>query len=276
MVRYKLAPFIPGSHWRFANLTRSYWSILPGDANENSVYLGWAVVFLLLYVWRRCPVVPSLRLWFFIVICFGVLALGPVLHVWGAEYSVIKLPYALLEKLVPPIRQSGVPVRMMIISTLAASVLCALGLAQASKGSLGEQVFAALVIFALVVEYLPKPRVTSALRVPEFVSILKAQPRNGAVLDTVSEPFQTMYHQTVHEKPMALAFSVLSRTPRSVAMEGEKVKRLIENGDYIKLRTEYHIRYLVTDAAKDLERENGRVRTLFRDSKVKLYELRPE
>jgi len=52
---------------------------------------------------------------------------------------------------------------------------------------------------------------------------------------------------------MALAFSVLSRTPRSVAMEGEEVKRLIENGDYIKLRTEYHIRYLVTDAANDLE-----------------------
>jgi len=271
-----LAPFIPGSHWRFANLTRSYWSRLPGDANENSVYLGWAVVFLLLYVWRRCPAVPSLRLWFFIVFCFGVLALGPVLHVWGAEYSVIKLPYALLEKLFPPIQASGVPVRMMIISTLAASVLCALGLAQASKGSLGEQVFAALVIFALVVEYLPKPRVTSALRVPEFVSILKAQPRNGAVLDTVSKPFQTMYHQTVHEKPMALAFSVLSRTPRSVAMEGEEVKRLIENGDYIKLRTEYHIRYLVTDAANDLERENGPVRTLFMDSKVKLYELRPE
>jgi hypothetical protein len=132
------------------------------------------------------------------------------------------------------------------------------------------------VVFALVVEYQPKPRVTSVLRVPEFVSILKAQPRNGAVLDTVSEPFQTMYHQTVHEKPLALAVSVLSRTPRSVAMEGAEVKRLIENGDYIKLRTEYHIRYLVTDAAKDLESKNGPVRTLFRDSKVKLYELRPE
>jgi hypothetical protein len=271
-----LAPFIPGSHWRFANLTRSYWSRLPGDANENSVYLGWAVVFLILYVWRRCPAVPSLRLWFFIVFCFGVLALGPVLHVWGTEYYVIKLPYALLEKLFPPIQVSGVPVRMMIIATLAASVLCALGLAQAFKGSLREQVFAALVVFALVVEYQPKPRVTSVLRVPEFVSILKAQPRNGAVLDTVSEPFQTMYHQTVHEKPLALAVSVLSRTPRSVAMEGAEVKRLIENGDYIKLRTEYHIRYLVTDAAKDLESKNGPVRTLFRDSKVKLYELRPE
>jgi hypothetical protein len=135
---------------------------------------------------------------------------------------------------------------------------------------------AALVIFALVVEYLPKPRVTSALRVPEFVSILKAQPGNGAVLDTVSEPFQTMYYQTVHEKPVALGYSVLSRTPRSVAMKGEELKRLIDNGDYNRLRNEYQIRYLVTDAAKDLERENGSVKTLFGDSKVKLYELLPE
>ena len=96
-----LAPFIPGSHWRFANLTRSYWSRLPGDANENSVYLGWAVVFLILYVWRRCPAVPSLRLWFFIVFCFGVLALGPVLHVWGAEYSRYQAPVCPVRKIIP-------------------------------------------------------------------------------------------------------------------------------------------------------------------------------
>jgi hypothetical protein len=167
-------------------------------------------------------------------------------------------------------------VRMMIISTLAASVLCAVGLAEASRGSLREQVFAALVIVALGVEYLPKPRVSTALPVPEFVSILKAKPGNGAVLDTVSDPFQIMYHQTVHEKPMASAVSVLSRTPHSVAMKQEELKRLVENGDYIKLRNEYQIRYLVTDAAKDLETKNRSIRTLFGDSKVKLYELRPE
>jgi hypothetical protein len=271
-----LAPVIPGSHWRFANLTRFYWSRLPGDTNENSVYLGWTVIFLLLYAWRRRPAVPSSPLWFFLVFCFGILALGPVLHVWGTEYSVVKLPYAILEKVFPPLQASGVPVRMMIICTLAASVLCAIGLAEASRRSLREQVFAAIVIVALVVEYLPKPRVYSALRVPEFVSILKAKPGKEAVLDTVSDPFQTMYHQTVHEKPMASAVSVLSRTPHSVAMEGEEVKRLIENGDYIRLRNQYQIRYLVTDAAKDLESENDSVKHLYGDSKVKLYELRPE
>ena len=271
-----LAPFIPGPHWRFANLTRAYWGSLPGDGNENSVYLGWAVIALLFYVWRRRPAVPSIGLWYFIFFSFGLLALGPVLHVRGVEYPFIKLPYAILETVFPPIRASGVAVRMMIMSTLAASVLCAVGLAQASRGSRWERVFAAIVILALVFEYLPKPRVVTLLRTPDFVRILKAQPGSGAVLDTVSDPFRIMYYQTVHEKPMALAFSVLSRTPHSVAVQGEELEQLLENGEYSTLRDGYGIRYLVTDAAKDVDGEHGSVKILFADSRVTLYELRPE
>jgi hypothetical protein len=271
-----LAPFIPGSHWRLANLTRPYWSQLPGDANENSVYLGWTVIVLLLYVWRQRPAVPSIGLWFFMLFFFGVLALGPVLHIWGVAYPAVRLPYALLENVFPPIRASGVPVRMMIISTLAASVLCAAGLAHASQGTRRQRAFAALVIVALVFEYLPKPRVATILRVPDFVSILQGEPGNGAVLDTVSDPFQMMYHQTVHGKPMASACGVLSRTPQSAAMTGEAIERLLENGDYTHLRDEYQIRYLVIDPSRNVNTETGSVRTLFRDSKVALYEFRPD
>jgi hypothetical protein len=268
-----LAPFIPGSHWRFANLTRFYWNGLRGDANENSVYLGWAVIFVLVYVWRRSSPFAARGLWFFMLFSFAVLALGPVLHVWGAEYSVVKLPYAVFEKVFPPIKASGVPVRMMIVSTLAASVLCAVGFAKAFRGGRRERVFAALAIVALLVEYLPKSRISSAVPVPGFVSILKAQPGNGAVLDTVSDPFQTMYYQIVHEKP--LVFGLLSRTPQSVATKDEEIKRLIENADYVKLYDEYKIRYLVMGAATDLE-ENDSIRTIFEDSKVRLYELGPK
>jgi len=42
------------------------------------------------------------------------------------------------------------------------------------------------------------------------------------------------------------------------------------------LRDEYRIRYLVTDRSRNVETENGSVRTLVRDSKVTLYELRPD
>jgi hypothetical protein len=132
------------------------------------------------------------------------------------------------------------------------------------------------VIAALLFEYLPKPRVATTLRAPDFVSVLRAEPGNGAVLDTVSEPFQMMYHQTVHGKPMAAACGVLSRTPQSAARTGEAIERLLQNGDYARLRDEYGIRYLVTDPSKNVETESGSVRRLFRDSKVTLYELRPD
>ena len=96
-----LAPFIPGSHWRLANLTRPYWSKLPGDTNENSVYLGWSVIALLVYVWRRRPRAPSVGLWFLMVVFFALLALGPVLHIGGTQYSVIDPPLRTLGEGVP-------------------------------------------------------------------------------------------------------------------------------------------------------------------------------
>ena len=35
-----LAPFIPGGHWRFAELTQFYWSRLSGNIHESSIYVG--------------------------------------------------------------------------------------------------------------------------------------------------------------------------------------------------------------------------------------------
>src|SRR5436189_4692085 len=101
---------------------------------------------------------------------------------------------------------------------------------------------------------------------PDFLNVLKARPGTGAVLDIVSDPFQTMYHQTVHEKP--LVFGLLSRTPYSVAVKDEELKQLIGRGEYRRLHDEYRIRYLVTSAGTDIP-----FRTIFEDSNVKLYEL---
>ena len=39
-----LAAFVPGGHWRFADLTASFWEALPGNIHETSVDVGLAVV----------------------------------------------------------------------------------------------------------------------------------------------------------------------------------------------------------------------------------------
>jgi hypothetical protein len=194
-----------------------------------------------------------------------------VLHVWGTEYPGIPLPYALLERAFPPLQVSGVPVRMMIVSTLAAAVLCAFGITRLWTHSERARTVTVCLVLLLVVEYLPKPRDASLLPVPAFAVVLKEQPGGGGVLDTVSGPFDPLFHQTVHEKPMA--FGLLSRIPASVERKNEELKRAFNNEEYARLRDDYQIRYLVMAAATDLEKKRSFIRTLHRDAKVALYEL---
>ena len=126
-----LALFIPGGHWRFATLTKSYFDRLPGNIHESSVHLGLAAVLLSIYVWaqraRLRPRHPSLYLWFGLMLFFAVMALGPVLHVGGPAIYDGPMPYSALEAVFPSLRLSGVPVRMVVMVTLAASVIVAIG-----------------------------------------------------------------------------------------------------------------------------------------------------
>jgi len=125
-----LAPFIPGAHWRFAHLTHFYWSNLRLNINESSVHIGLAVFCVLIFMWvkRRKFPVQGLRLWYFILIFFTIMSLGPALHIWGWEIPFIRFPYALFEMVFPPLKVSGVPVRMIIMTTLSAAVISAMGI----------------------------------------------------------------------------------------------------------------------------------------------------
>jgi len=124
-----LAPLIPGGHWRFAHLTHSYWSVLPGNIHESSVHMGLAVLYVLVFTWlrRRNFSPPGLRLWYLVLIFFTIMGLGPVLHIWGWEVPFIKLPYMLFEKVFPVLKVSGNPVRMMVMTMLSAGVIWAMG-----------------------------------------------------------------------------------------------------------------------------------------------------
>jgi hypothetical protein len=160
---------------------------------------------------------------------------------------------------------------MMIVSTLAAAVLCAVGVTRLWAHSERARTVTVCLVLLLAVEYLPKPRDATVLSIPAFALVLKEQPGSGGVLDTVSGPFDPLFHQTVHEKPMA--FGLLSRIPASVERKNEELTRAFNNEEYERLRDDYQIRYLVMAAATDLEKKRFFIRTLHRDAKVALYEL---
>ena len=271
-----LAPFIPGGHWRFAHLTHSYWSNLPGNIHESSVHIGLAVLYVLIFTWfkrRRFPA-QGLRLWYFILIFFTVMGLGPVLHIWGWEIPFIRLPYALFEKVFPPLRLSGVPVRMMVMTMLSAAVISAMGFKVLFRKSAGKQLLAGLLLIILFIEYLPRPIPASKVVIPRYVNFLKDLPDSKGIVDTTARSGLALYYQTIHEKPMA--FGYLSRIPKSVNIKDQKLRQVIRDKQYILLYRDYNIRYLVTDADTDIVAEYPSIRLLYQDTKVKLYDLGAE
>ncbi len=271
-----LALFIPGGHWRFANLTRGYWSSLPGSIHESSVYIGLSVTALLIYAVarRRALDRSALLLWFSVLLFFAVFSLGPVLHVWGREVTTITMPYGWVERLIPAIDISGVPVRMTVMVVLSAAVISAMVLKLLLHSSRPARVAALLLLGIMVVEYLPSPIPTTRIATPPFVEALSRLPADQAILDTVDDPSLALYFQTIHQHPMALGY--IARLPKSVADRDNGIYVAKDSGNYAMLPRDYNIRYLVTKATDEAAARMSWAKLVYQDSTVRIYDLRPQ
>lgn len=268
-----LAPIIPGGHWRFASLTEGYWGKLPGNIHESSVYLGLSVVGLLVYVWLKRRGLSSFNpgLWFAVLGFFLVMSLGPALHIWGTQIGPEVLPYAWLQTIFPPLTISGVPLRMMVMVTLAASVLVALGFKLLLSGSGARRIVPVLLVALMVVEFIPKPLPASALTVPPYVRVLAGLKDDKGVLDTVANKTMVLYYQTVHQKPIALGY--VSRLPKSVADIDYQLTTVFEQRDYAKLRNVFGIRYVVTQPDFQLTSTAIHVKLIYQGPDARVYDL---
>ena len=240
-----LAPFIPGGHWRFAELTKAYWSKLPGNIHESSVFVGLAVISLLVWTWvrRNESRVKNVNLWYSLLLIFFVLSLGPVLHIWGVAFPRIIMPYSLCETLLPFLRLSGCPVRMMVMVTLFSAVICAAGFKTFFEGRPGVRMVLISWLLVLVLEYVPKPIPSSQVQVPKYVEVLKGLPDARGVIDLAASESLGLYYQTVHERPMAFGYT--SRTPTSVRQRDLEIMALLKLREIGRLRREYKFDYLI-------------------------------
>lgn len=270
-----LAPLIPGGHWRFRDWTRFYWWNLPGTIHESSVHLGLAVLGMVAFAWRRRRTIGAdgLGPWFLLLAVFAVLSLGPVLHVGGRAIGGAVLPYAWLERLLPPLKLSGVPVRMMVMVTLAAGVLCAVGVkGLLAAGSQRRWVLAPWLAL-LWFEYLPFPIPTTRIEVPPYVEALRRAPRREAVLDNAVDAERDLYYQTVHEKP--LCFGYVARLPTSVVHDGKVKEALLRRRRFDVLCQRYGVAYVVANRRNDPVAHTTAARVLFEDADVRVYDLGP-
>jgi hypothetical protein len=265
-----LAPIVHGGHWRFSHLTRFYWSALPGNINESSVHLGWAVLGLLTYIWirRRRLAVESPGLWFGLAAVFFALSLGPTLRVWGRDTG-LPMPYALLEIALPPLRLSGMPVRMMVMTSLAASIVAAVGIGDLrSRGRRGRTAAAALMA-AIAIESWPQPMPTTELQAPEYVHFLRDRPERGPTLDLSANPFWNLYFQTVHRQPLANGY--LARYPASAFERVEAIRAAVVRGDYGGLRDRFGVRYVVVRPDSEHRPPEGAL--VFEDGFGRVFDL---
>jgi hypothetical protein len=271
-----LSPIVHGGHWRFGRLTVFHWARLPGNIHESSVHLGLSVILILVLLWRRRGAVrdESLRLWYAILLIFLVLSLGPTLRVFGVEVPFIALPYRALEMVLPPLRLSGVPVRMMVMVTLCAGILCGMAWKLFAEQERKGRKAAILLLLVLYIEYLPTPIPTTRIEAPAWVHALAALPGQGAVVIANEVAFGSLalYFQTIHGRPMA--FGYVSRTPASVSEKDSALLALIDERRLETLHRDHAIRYLVIDSDQELPSSGyPESPVVFEDTEMRIHDL---
>ena len=263
-----LGLFIPGRYWRFPELTSFYWFGL-NDMVEKSVHIGFAVFAVMIYVWiKRKHLHEAVTLWFLVFIVFAVLALGPTIHIGGHVIGFPLMPYTVFVKVIPGMALGGMPVRMVSMAILAASVLVAVGFADLLNRKRFDLVVVTLLLVVLVFEYLPGPLPARENPLPDFVRELRKLP-DGAIYDVRSSKFHSMYYQTIHQRPMA--FGYISRPSSSVDAKSKELRSVFETGDYGRLYREYGFRYLILPREMNLVAALGA--PLYQDNDAQIYDL---
>lgn len=269
-----LALFIPGGHWRFASLTRRYWEGQL-DINEGSVYLGLSVLALLVFAWlnRRRIELPWFRFWFFTMIAFAILALGPVLHIFWKPLTWIPMPYSLLEVVLPPVRLSGVPVRMVVMVVLCASIIAAAGFDLLLKSHRRWKRFTIpLLMVVLFIDCWPSGLPYSRPYIDGYVAKLAGLDHpSPVIIKPFLPPTIALYHQTIHEQPMAFGYT--SRTTDFLVSQEEELRLLLKERRIGEIRDGYGFRYLIAGKAYDIPAD-GEIAWFYRNEHaVRLYDL---
>lgn len=170
-----------------------------GNIPESVQYLGITIILGILFFHRHIPVKQK-RLWISSIIIFGLIALGPVLHLFGNETS-IPLPYAFLAHL-PVFSAIRVVSRAGVIVGFSVVVLFGWVLAT-NKHSIRISV---LIACAILVEFAFFPF-----------------PTQSAVLSPVYQGLQTVQEPRIIEIPAATNYTAASRALYASAFHKKEV-----------------------------------------------------
>lgn len=206
-----LALFVPNPlHPWFGRYFEDAASQMPGGLVENVGSIPWVLISTLVIAagaarWQ------APRYWLAFTAFFGLLTLGPFIHVAG-QLTYVPTPWALL-RYVPVIGAARMPSRIMALVMLGLAMLLAYALRDLRRRVRWPAAVTALVSAALLFEMLPAPRELHSAAVPAMNHIIAADPRPVRVMnlpfglrDGLSSHGNTsaigQFNQTVHQKQL--------------------------------------------------------------------------
>jgi hypothetical protein len=239
-----LAIFLPNPNHPFAPVALVDWlNSLPTKYIEGLVSVPLVAIVTLCVAWRA-GWIPS-RWWTGLTVLFGLLALGPFIHIAGVN-TYVPGPWAFL-RYVPIVGLTRSPSRFSVVLMLGIAILFATALvALTRRYPATRRVIVTTVGALLLFELLPAPRPIYSAAIPRLYQHVKDAPRDLRLLelpvgarDGTSNignfTARSQFYQTFHEK--ALVGGYLSRVSRrriNLMRSNEMVDALLilsEGGD---------------------------------------------
>ena len=231
----------PAWHPAFGGLVAPVYSGLAGNVVENTIFAGYAVLFLSALAMLKVRSSET-RFWGISAAVFMILSLGPVLHINGCSSLrfmshdlYLPLPYSLLMH-IPVFSILRAPARWDIMMMLCLALLAGYGLKHLFRvyGGRSDLKMLAIAVAAsalILFEFLAVPYPMEDGHVPEIYGKMAREPGDYAVLElpnylpTMTYP-DYMYYQTTHQKKLVNGY--VSRTP-DYAYEFSLMTPLIED-----------------------------------------------
>jgi hypothetical protein len=270
-----LAVFIPGGSWYWHTLTDAYTTKLAYLA-EASVFFGFGLLILLgvsiAWIIRRRRQAPApIIFWWIVLLVFAVLAIGPRLTTLGGKtLDGVPLPYALLERLFPTLEMSGMPMRWILISLIAAIIIGSWVLSRIDIRSRWGHVFILAIIAISLVDLWPRALPLTPTTYRPYVHFLQDQPAGGVIDDGALSGPEQLYNQTLHEKP--IAFGYVTRLPQSVDAKNFHIFAALAQKRYDDLCKVYKIRYVTLPTSRPLD--TTRYPLIYQDKQTLIYDVK--
>jgi len=184
----------------FASITASFHR---GNSGFG-LSLGWIAIALFAAATSTVLRTYKNRRWLWGFVIFGVLALGPTLHIGGSLLSGFPMPQAVLMKIIPFLAASRTPIRFVVPAELCLALTIATGWAMRERVRPLSKSIATLALTLILFESLAAPLPLVEVPIPRVYREITADPGSSVLVNIPTIPArEEVLYQIVHRQRLA-------------------------------------------------------------------------